>query len=198
MFVQIIQAKAADPGGIRKEMDRWMEELGPGADGWLGVTAGISKDGEYWSVVRFESEEAARANSNRPEQGAWWNEMSSHFDGEATFYESSEIETIRNGGSDKAGFVQIMKGRAKELDKMRDEMKAMEPEMAKRRPDVIGGISARLGEKDFITTMYFTSEAEARKAEQAMGENPDEGPQWDQLIEEMQFIDITEPILRSK
>jgi hypothetical protein len=81
---------------------------------------------------------------------------------------------------------------------MRSEMKEMEPEMEKRRPDVIGGISARLGEKDFITTMYFTSEAEARKAEQAMGENPDEGPQWDELIEEMQFIDIAEPILRSK
>ena len=197
MFVQIIQAKAADPGGIRKEMDRWMDELGPGADGWLGVTAGISKDGEYWSVVRFESEEAARANSDRPEQGAWWNEMSSHFDGEATFYESSEIETIRNGGSDEAGFVQIMKGRSNDIDKLRSSMKEMEPEMATRRPDVIGGISALIGQNEFITTMYFTSEAEARKGEQSMSEN--EGPgEMDELIQDMQFVDLTEPILRSK
>lgn len=196
MFVQIIRAKAADPGGIRKEMDRWQDELGPGAEGWLGVTAGLSGDGEFWSVVRFESEEAARRNSDRPEQGAWWNEMSSHFEGEATFYESSEIETIRDGGSDEAGFVQIMKGRSKDIERMRSEMKAMEPEMRERRPDVIGGISALIGTNEFITTMYFTSEAEARKAEQAMSEG--DGPDWDELIEEMQFIDITEPYLASK
>ena len=196
MFVQIIKAKASDPGGIRKEMDRWQEELGPGAEGWLGVTAGLANDGEFWSVVRFESEEAARRNSDRPEQGAWWNEMSSHFEGEATFYESSEIETIAGGGSDEAGFVQIMKGRAKDIDKMRASMKEMEPEMRERRPDVIGGISALIGTNEFITTMYFTSEAEARKAEQAMGD--DDGPDWAELIEEMQFIDITEPYLASK
>ena len=196
MFVQIIQAKASDPGGIRKEMDRWMEELAPGAEGWLGVTAGLAADGDYWSVVRFESEEAARRNSDRPEQGEWWNAISAHFDGEAKFYESSEIETIAGGGSDEAGFVQIMKGRAKDLDKLAEMMREGEPEMSTRRPDVIGGTSARIGTNEFITTMYFTSEAEAREGEKSM--SPDDGPPMDELIEEMQFIDISEPVLRSK
>ena len=200
MFVQIIQAKAGDPGGIRKEMDRWMEELSPGAVGSLGATAGISADGEFWSVVRFESEEAARKNSDRPEQGEWWNEFQKYLDGEATFYESTEIDTIRDGGSDDAGFVQIMKGRAKDLDKMRTEMRAMEADMPNRRPDVIGGISAKIGDNEFISTMYFTSEAEARKGEQAMEAAPADqgGPNWDELIEEMSFIDIKEPWLFSQ
>lgn len=199
MFIQVIQAKAGDPGGIRKEMDRWKEELAPGAAGALGATAGISTDNEFWSVVRFESEDAARKNSDRPEQGEWWNELQKHLDGEATFYESSDVELVRDGGSDEAGFVQIMKGRAKDLDRMKAEMRAMEPEMQKRRPDVIGGTSARIGEKEFITTMYFTSEAEARAAEQAMGEGGDGGgPNWDELIEEMKFIDLKEPWLFSR
>jgi hypothetical protein len=196
MFVQIIQAKATDPGGIRKEMDRWMEELAPGAEGWLGVTAGVAADGDYWSVVRFESEDAARRNSDRPEQGEWWNAMSAHFEGDAKFYESSEVDTILGGGSDEAGFVQIMKGRAKDPDKLAAMMREGEPEMSDRRPDVIGGLVARFGTNEFITTMYFTSEAEAREGEKNMG--PEDGPAMDGLIEEMQFIDISEPVLRSR
>ena len=38
--------------------------------------------------ARFESEEAAQANSDRPEQGAWWAETAKVFDGEATFRNS--------------------------------------------------------------------------------------------------------------
>ncbi len=198
MFIQVIQAKAGDPGGIRKEMDRWIEELAPGAEGALGATAGISEDGEYWSVVRFESEEAARKNSDRPEQGQWWDEFSKHLDGEATFYEGSDIETIAEGGSDEAGFVQIMKGRAKDLDKMRHEMREMRDQIRERRPDVIGGTSLRIGQNEFITTMYFTSEAEARKGEQAAaGAGEQRGPDWDEIVEEIRFIDLKEPWLFS-
>jgi hypothetical protein len=197
MFVQIIRAKAADPGGIRKEMDRWRDELAPGADGWLGVTAGVSTNGEYWSVVRFESEEAARRNSDRPEQGTWWNDMSRHFDGDATFYECTDPQVWAGGGSDEAGFVQIMSGVARDRAKLEEMMQGGEDEMRDTRPDVMGGTYCPIGDKEFVTTVYFSSEAEARKGEQAGSGGPDE-EQWNQLVEKIEYADLTEPYLVSK
>ena len=70
MFIQVIQGKVADAEGLQAAMDRWVAELQPGAQGWLGSTGGFTDDGMFVSTVRFESQEAARRNSDRPEQGA--------------------------------------------------------------------------------------------------------------------------------
>ncbi|MGH8826627.1 MAG: hypothetical protein ACRDVZ_03295, partial [Jiangellaceae bacterium] len=84
MFVQVIQGRVSDEGQVRTAFDRWVDDLAPGATGWLGSTAGVTEDGRFVALVRFESEEAARRNSDRPEQGAWWAETSQLFIGEAT------------------------------------------------------------------------------------------------------------------
>lgn len=76
MFVQVIQGHVLDPQQVYAALDRWVQELAPGASGWLGSTAGVTEDGRFLAVARFESEEAARRNSNRPEQGQWWAETS--------------------------------------------------------------------------------------------------------------------------
>jgi hypothetical protein len=200
MFVQVIQGRVKDAAGIDAAVKLWQEKLKPGAKGWLGTTSGITKDNESVAVVRFDTEANARANSERPEQTAWWkNEMSKNFEGEPTFFESGEVDTFGKGGSDKAGFVQIMKGttkdkaRAKELDA---EMEAANSQ--EQRPDVIGGITAWQGD-DFVTVIYFTSEKEARAGE-AKGFEGDVKA----AVEEMQaitadlkFIDLTEPKLIS-
>ena len=39
MFVQVIQGKAKDAAGVRKQMERWEQELKPGEVGYLGSTA---------------------------------------------------------------------------------------------------------------------------------------------------------------
>ena len=83
MFVQIIQGKTSDPDGLQAAIDRWIQELAPGAIGWLGITGGTTEDGRTIAVVRFESEEAARRNSERSEQDQWWAETAKLFDGEA-------------------------------------------------------------------------------------------------------------------
>jgi hypothetical protein len=83
VFVQIIRGKVSDPDAVRPAVDRWMKELGPAAEGWLGSTGGVTVDDELFMLVRFESEEAARANSDKPEQGQWWAEMEKLLDGEA-------------------------------------------------------------------------------------------------------------------
>ena len=72
MFIQVIQGMCTDEAMLRQHMDRWREDLAPGADGWLGGTYGMTDDGQFVGVVRFESREAAARNSLRPEQGEWW------------------------------------------------------------------------------------------------------------------------------
>ena len=51
----------------------------------------MTDDGTLVLLARFESEEAARANSERPEQGEWWAETEKIFDGEPTFKDSSMV-----------------------------------------------------------------------------------------------------------
>ena len=83
VFAQIIRGKVSDPTAVEGTFNRWSKELAPGAKGWLGTTGGVTDDGQLFIMVRFESEEAARANSERPEQDQFWSETSKQFDGEA-------------------------------------------------------------------------------------------------------------------
>ena len=83
MFIQVMQGEIKDiEGSPRSTMDRWREEVGPAAEGYIGGTFGVADDGQLVVVVRFDSEEAARRNSDRPEQGAWWSDISAHFAGD--------------------------------------------------------------------------------------------------------------------
>ena len=71
MFIQIIQGKCTRHDELRAAAKGWRSELSEGAVGWLGGTYGFTDDDQFIGVVRFESREAATANSARPEQGAW-------------------------------------------------------------------------------------------------------------------------------
>jgi len=120
MFIQVIEARARDSRGLREELDRWHRELAPGAAGWLGTTGGVASDGSIIGVVRFASAEAARRNSDRPEQGRWWADFARHLEGEARFDDYAETEMMGGGGSDNAGFVQVIRGRAKDVAQLRN------------------------------------------------------------------------------
>src|SRR3954470_22646536 len=104
MFIQVISGTTNDREGLRRQSDRWNEEVRPGAAGFLGSTSGVTDDGRMIAVVRFESEEAARRNSARDEQGSWWAETEKYLEG-VTFKESTEITTMLGGASNRAGFV---------------------------------------------------------------------------------------------
>ncbi len=41
MFLQLIFARAADREGLRRQFDRWHDELAAGATGWRGSTMGV-------------------------------------------------------------------------------------------------------------------------------------------------------------
>jgi len=192
MFVQVIEGKIKDPDLFRRQGERWRKELKPGAKGYLGHTGGITADGVAVDVVRFESEADARANSDRAEQGAWWNETEKAYDGPVTFIESADTDVLFGGGSNDAGFVQIMKGKVNDAAAFRKWGKAHEGDLKKIRPDLIGGVDVYQPDGSFVSVAYFTSEAEARKNEQAMGQDPMMGEYMSHMAGEMQFLDLTE------
>jgi hypothetical protein len=194
MFVQVIKGKVKDEAGLRKQFDRWAEEIRPGAEGFLGSTSGVAKDGTWITLARFESQDAARRNSDRPEQGKWWSETEQYLDN-VTFGDCTEVDEMLGGGSNDAGFVQVMQGRAKDVEKLRAMGREMEPELKKMRPDVIGGIVAWHGQGGgFTQAMYFESESAAREGEKNMGS--DAAPrEWADMFEDMSYIDLSDPWL---
>ena len=198
MFVQVMQGRVNDAARLKQQFDGWITGVGQGATGWLGATAGVAADGEFVAVVRFESEEAARANSDRPEQDAWWQETAGCFDGDVTFVDCRDVDQFGAGGSDQAGFVQVMQGRA-DRDKVRSLAPQMEEAIKEQRPDVIGGLIAWHGDGRFTQVVYFTSEAEARQAEsaEASAEPTPEQQEMMSVFSDLTYIDLKEPWLSS-
>ncbi len=199
MFVQIIQGRVGDSDAAREIMDRWNRDLEPGAAGYLGGTYGVTDDGTLVAVIRFESEELARRNSDRPEQGAWWDQMSRCFTGEITFHDCKDVSMLVGGGSDDAGFVQVIQGRVKDRDRVRQLIEQSGTQISKYRPDVLGATIA-IDEDGFLTeTVFFTSEAEARQAEKK--EMPAEVKalidEEMSLIEDVHFLDLHQPSLHT-
>jgi hypothetical protein len=195
MFVQIIQGRVADKAAARETMDRWLVDLEPGAVGWLGGTFGFTEDGMLVAVVRFESKEAAEANNARPEQAAWWEEMSRHFTGDITFHDCADVSMLVKGGSDDAGFVQIIQGRVKDRDRAHALVDSSSRLIAKERPDVIGATLA-IDEAGYLTeTVAFTSESEARNAEKKTmtAELQQMAEEEMALLEDTRYLDLHEP-----
>ena len=200
VFVQVIQGQVSDPEQARAALDRWASELAPGASGWLGSTAGVTEDGRFIALARFESEEAARRNSDRPEQDRWWAETSRLFTGEATFKDSSDVLLDVVGEPDDAGFVQVMQGRGNDPERAWELMDQDSSAWAEFRPDIIGSVAVGHEGGAYTMALYFTSEAEARE-----GERKEPPPELKAQMEEMdalsvgvpEFFDLKQPWLYS-
>ncbi len=200
MFVQVIRGRVSDPAQLRAAMDLWTERLAADAQGWLGSTAGVTDDGRFVALARFESEQAARRNSERPEQHQWWMETAKLFDGEVTFADSSDVTIDLAGDPDAAGFVQVMQGRGSDPDRARELMAQNPDEWAAFRPEVLGSLAVGHEGGGYTMVLYFTSEEAARE-----GERKEPPPalraqmaEMDQLsIGEPEFLDLRQPWLIS-
>ncbi len=163
MFIQVLKAKAKDREQVRSHLQSWRSEVG-GAEGWLGGTFGFTDDDTFIGVVRFESRDAAMRNSDRPEQTAWAEQSAALMDGPVEFLDYDETLTFLDGGSDDAGFVQVIQGRTDDTGAFRtlfDDTSALRD----RRPDVIGGTVGIASDGSFTQTVAFTDEASAREGE---------------------------------
>lgn len=190
MFVQVIEGKVGDLDKLHSQIDKWLKELAPGATGWLGHTAGVAADGTFFAAVRFRSAEAAKANSDRPEQSAWWEETRRCLAGDVRFADCRHVDRIGiRGGSDDAGFVQVIQGRG-DRQAMLAASKGRDGFFARMRPDVLGAYVAWESGAQFSQLVYFESEAAAREGEQRY-EIVMTAVQFDR------FIDLSEPWLAS-
>jgi hypothetical protein len=188
VFVQVIQGQVSDAGKVRAAFDRWVQELAPGAIGWLGSTAGVTDDGRFIALARFESEEAARRNSDRPEQDQWWTETAKLFSGEASFKDSSDVTVDVTGDPDDAGFVQVIQGRGSDPGRARELMGQDSSEWAAFRPDILGSVGVGHEGGAYTMAIYFTSEAAARE-----GERKEPPPELKAQMDEMAALSVGEP-----
>jgi hypothetical protein len=191
MFIQIVQGKCTRRDEMHAMTTKWVQELSPGADGWLGTTHGFTDDGSFVAVVRFESQQAASANSARPEQGAWFAEMAKLFDGAPQFQDCDDVTVMLDGGSDKAGFVQVMQGRVADRDALKAMMSNTD-QLHEMRPEIIGATLAIDDGDRFTQTIAFTDEASARSGEAQ--EMPAEiRDQLESAMSEVSYLDLREP-----
>lgn len=197
MFVQVIKARAADPAGLRKEWEYWIREVVPSSIGLLGITGGVADDGTFIVLARFSSEEKARRNSDRPEQGRAWAGISGYLDGEAAFYDCTEVHTILGGGSDEAGFVQIVQLGPKDARRGLELEKEFEKFARRTRPDLIGAIVAVHPDGGSTEAAYFTTEKEARAGEgtEPPAELKASFEEWLSIVPRATFIDLHDPWL---
>ena len=188
MFIQVIRGHVTDPQQLRAALDLWSEQLAAGATGWLGSTAGVTEDGQVVGMARFASDDAARRNSDRPEQHQWWMDTSKLFSGDVTFQDSSNVTADVVGDPNTAGFVQVMHGRGSDPERAKQLMTQNPDEWAAFRPDVIGSVAVGHEGGAYTVAMYFTSEADARQ-----GEQKEPPPALKAQMDEMAKLNIGEP-----
>jgi hypothetical protein len=196
MFIQIIQGKCTRQDECREMGERWLRELAPGADGWLGGTYGFTDDDQFMAIVRFDSRESAQANGARPEQGAWWQEMERLFDGPVEFHDCDDVTLMLEGGSDDAGFVQVIRGKVDDATTMK-KMTTDTEMLHEMRPDIIGGTLAIEEDGTFIETIAFTDEESARRGEQVP--MPDDVRQaMESAMHDVTYVDLHHPWFASR
>ena len=194
MFVQVVQGTVNDPDALMAAVQRWRDEVGPGATGWLGSTGGVTEDGRFIALVRFASEDDARRNSDRPEQAQWWASTSVHF-GDVEFHDCTEVFPILGGGSDDAGFVQVIQGRVEDSSHIK-AMLADTSSLHEMRPDILGATLAIEDDGTFTETVAFSDEESARKGEQVQPP-PDVARELATLIHGATFYDLHKPWFES-
>lgn len=196
MFIQIIQGRCTREAEMHEALDRWRRDCQPGAEGWLGATYGFTDDHMFIAVVRFESEELARRNSDRPEQTAWWESTEQLFDGPVEFHDSSDVVLMLDGGSDEAGFVQVIRGKVDDPARVRSMVESTTPVLHEARPDIIGATVAIEDDGTFTETVAFTDEAAAREGERK--EMPEALRQMDEGMHDLSYLDLHHPWFESR
>jgi hypothetical protein len=165
VFIQVIEGKSSRQDELRALADSWREEGGANAPGWLGGTYGVTDDDEFIGVIRFASRDEAMANSARPETSKFAEKMAALMDGPVEFHDCDDVMTWLEGGSDDAGFVQVIRGHADD-PKRAKSMLENTGDLQEMRPEIIGGTLAMEADGTFFQTIAFTDEESARKGEQ--------------------------------
>lgn len=196
MFIQVIQGRCTRQDELRALADSWSSTLKPTATGWLGGTFGFTDDSEFFGIVRFDTLENAMANSNRPEQGEFGARLEELLDGTATFHDYTDVRPFLDGGSDDAGFVQVIQGQLEDRSLL-DDLLATTDMLREMRPEVIGGTFAVADDGSFTQTVAFTDEGTARTAEASVPPPPEVSALLEKVMTGARYYDLHSPWFES-
>ncbi len=196
MFIQVIQGRCTRPDELHALADRWREEVATPDSGFLGGTYGFTDDGVFVGVIRFESREKAMANSARPEQTAWARELEALCDGPVEYHDCDDVTLMMGGGSDEAGFVQVIRGKLEYPERFKATMAQTEAMLHQMRPEILGGTLAIEPDGTFTETIAFTDEAAAREGERKEPP-PEVREELDAAMEGARFLDLRHPWFES-
>jgi hypothetical protein len=144
MYIQMVTGRCSRPDEMRQLVDGWCAQMAD-QPGWLGGTYGFTDDQRIVGVVRLESADACKEACARPDAAMWWAAAEAMFDGGCQIHESEDVSIMLQGGSDDAGFVQVMCGRVSDAEKfkhlMRDQQ--MTSMLHEARPEIIGATLAQ-------------------------------------------------------
>jgi hypothetical protein len=193
VFIQVIKAKTSRQDEARALLQEWNDV--PNVDGGpLGGTFGFTDDGTFIGVVRFESRDTARANSDQPETDAMAQRMTELMDGPPEYYDCDDVTVWLDGGSDDAGFVQVIIGKTDDADRLKEVMGDDSNDVQQERPDIIGGTFALTDDGTFINTIAFTDEASAREGEK----NSSPPEEMQSVMRDLQYFDLRDPWFESR
>ncbi len=192
MFMQVISGPVTDRDTFFREGARWYEELRPDAIGYAGGVWGLTPDGTGLAVATFESEEAAEANGARTEQGEWWSLMEKAFT-KVSFQDFTLVDQMLGGATDRAGFVQVIRGRVQDEETARKTMNEDADRILEHRSDILGGLIGWMPDGAFTQVMFFTSEEAARSGETTMRDSDLDHDYREMMAAEPEFLDLPEP-----
>ena len=108
-------------------------------------------------------------------------------------HDSTRVHTYREGGSDQAGFVQVIQGYSPDMERLSALGRAREQTMAEQAPHILGMTVAEHADRrgDFTQTVYFTSQQEARwfGREQPVEFDPSFA-EFSSLMTEVRYFDL--------
>ncbi|MDT3443748.1 MULTISPECIES: hypothetical protein [unclassified Pseudofrankia] len=183
MFLQVIQGRVPDRAAMRAQHERWLADIGSGTPGWLGSTAGITEDDRFICLSRFASVEALAKLSARSDHREWWARTERLFLGPVVTTEFADAVLMIEGGSDDAGFVQVIQGRTTDPWRLRSLEKELLRYLPEGRQDIIGGLAAVGPDGRFVRVFYFSSEELARA-----GEHGEQLPEIEEVLFDMREL----------
>jgi hypothetical protein len=193
VFIQMIQGACARQDEMRHLVDDWCGRMAD-RPGWLGGTYGFTDDDCFIGVGRYEDRDACAMWCKDPEAAPYWAAAAELFDESCDIFESDDVSIMLAGGSDDAGFVQVMHGRVSDPDRLRHLLTdtTMTTMLHDARPEIIGATFALQGDGTSTETVAFTDEEAARNGERVhMPE--DVAAELEAAMGAVEYIDLHAP-----
>ena len=165
MFLRVIEGRVPDRTAMRAQHDAWAARIGATEPDWLGSTAGITEDDRFICLSRFRSVESFARLAARADAREWWARTERLFLGPVVTAEYFDVAVLRDGGTNDAGFVQVIGGRAADPGRLGALQKELLRTLPDGRPDIVGGLAAVDAAGRFGQAFSFSTEELARAAE---------------------------------